>query len=65
MSDLVCEIAKITARYKREMMELTEKYLQILEKLKGELAQEEHRQSTEEMGSLKEKIETEGLTYFR
>lgn len=64
MSDLAREIAEITARYKREMVALTEKYLQVLEKLKEELAQEERRQSAEEAGNLKEKIETEGLTYF-
>lgn len=64
MSDLAREIAGITAKYKREMVALTEKYLQILEKLKEELAQEERRQFAEETGNLKEKIETEGLTYF-
>jgi hypothetical protein len=62
MSDLAREIAEITARYKREMVALTEKYLQVLEGLKEKLAQEERAQGV--AGNLKEKIETDGLTYF-
>jgi hypothetical protein len=57
MSDLAREIAEITARYKREMAALTEKYLQVLEGFKEKLVQEA-------AGNLKEKIETDGLTYF-
>jgi hypothetical protein len=63
MSDIAREIAEITAKYKREMVVLTDKYLHALERLKEQLAQEERCQLLAE-GNLKEKIETEGLTYF-
>lgn len=57
MSDLVREIAEITERYKKEMVALTEKYLKTLEAFK-------ERVEAEIKENLKEKIETEGLTYF-
>jgi predicted transcriptional regulator len=63
MSDIAREIAQITAKYKREMVALTDKYLHALEALKEQLAQEERTQASIER-DLKEKIETEGLTYF-
>jgi hypothetical protein len=61
MSDIAREIAEITARYKRDMIMLTEQYLKTLEALKAQLDREI---VVTEARDLKEKIETDGLSYF-
>jgi hypothetical protein len=61
MADLAKEIAEITARYKHEMVALTERYLKELEALKAQLGREI---AATQVRDLKEKIETEGPSYF-
>ncbi len=66
MSELTKEIAEITARYKKEMAALNEKYLKKLEEIKVHAASlpSAGREKKVAHGHLKEKIETNGPTYF-
>ena len=61
MADLAKEIAEITAKYKSEMVTLTEKYLKALEGLKAQL---EREIIVVDARDLKGKIETDGPSYF-
>lgn len=65
MSDLAKEIAEITQRYNKEIAALTAQYLKTLEGLKEKAATNGAGAPKNTTRGLKEKIETDGMSYFR
>lgn len=64
MSDLAKEIAEITNRYNKEIAALKAQYLKTMEGFKEKAAKDSGVPKSA-TGNLKEKIETDGMSYFR